>query len=271
VTRLEVPVRSPIAFSRALDSDSQVLTPPAETAGVECDGRLFVWHVVPPDDDPVFGGEAFGPTVTVVAADAEVAMAADDLQRFLSALAFWLDAPVEAVSYGASGECDPFHRAVLRTRQAAVVSVVVEPPDGIVVCADPNARLALACYREALNAGSPFYRFLAFWNCLDAAFNVDRDARARNSFIDANAPRFEQRAWDVRYPFPQDPAKDLEQESRHAIAHVLRQPGHRMLHPDSAADREQLHAESRLLQWLARGAIDYMFPAAVNVGRRSHT
>lgn len=273
MTRLEVAVRSPITFRRSLSSGwSQpidVLKAPPETVGIEFEGRLFVWHAFEPRDDPDFGYEEFGPSVTVVThEDDDERAAANDLQRFLSALAFWLDQPAEAVSFGGSGETDPYHPAIARARRTHAGLLAAKPPDAIVLRPETNLRLAVGYYREGMNAGSPFYRFLAFWNCLDAAFNVETDSTPRDDFIRREAPRLAWRWDNSRHPFPADPASDLERDSRHAVAHVLRPPGRRTIDPDLAEDRVRLDLEANLLKWLVRRAIEQEFPNPVSIARR---
>jgi Methylamine utilization protein MauJ len=64
--------------------------------------------------------------------------------------------------------------------QASVGSLHTAPAV-VAVGDDPHLRLALGLYREGLNAGSPFYRFLAFWNALDPVFPGTK--KQRNDFL----------------------------------------------------------------------------------------
>src|SRR2546425_6486243 len=113
MARVEVALRSPISFRRSLPEPHELLVVPPETVGIEFEERLFVWHAFPPSEGPYLGKEDFGPSVTVVVVNHDDAgLASDDLERFVSALAFWLHQPAEGVSYGASGETDPFHPAI---------------------------------------------------------------------------------------------------------------------------------------------------------------
>jgi hypothetical protein len=142
-------------------------------------------------------------------------------------------------------------------------------PVRIALRPDVNVQLAVGYYREGLNAGGPFYAFLALWNALDAAFSVtDRDTAERlerDEFI-RDFARSAQEAWDhCRYPFPDDLAIALEQDSRNAIAHVLRRPGRRVIDPDSARDRDRLRMESDVLKWMVHDAVERKYPGAVEV------
>jgi hypothetical protein len=157
-------------------------------------------------------------------------------------------------------------RSLARRTHAGLLAV--EPPEAIALRPEANLRLAVGYYREGLNAGSPFYRFLAFWNCLDATFSVETDSTPRDDFIRREAPRLAWRWDNARYPFPANPAADLARDSRHAVAHVLRPAGRRTIDPDLADDRARLDLEASLLKWLARSAIEQEYPHPVSVARR---
>jgi hypothetical protein len=259
MARLEVALRSPIAFRRrhgAAPPLDVLKSSPERAVGIGFEGRTFFWHYVEPRDDPELGYQDYGPSVTVeVQDDGDARVAADVLQQFLSAVAFLYDQEAEVVHYGGSGEPDPFHAPIAIARRSHLAWFVVEPPDEIKLGADPNLRLAVAHYREGLNAGSPFYRFLAFWNCLDATFGVVNNPSPRDTFL-RNVARRWTWAWPNSRPFPIDPARDLERESRHALAHVLRPSGRRTVNPDHGSDRARLDEESRWLQVIARAAIE---------------
>jgi len=263
-------IRSPIAFrGRVGLLTIENLKAPPETVGIEFEGRLFVWHAFEPRKDPVTGRmEEDGPSVSVVVKDEDDEReAADSLQHFLSALAYYYNQPAEAVSYGGDGETDPYHPAILRARRTHS-GWMMKPYEAMALRPESLLRLAIAYYREGLGAGSPFYRFLAFWNCLDAVFDVESDSSERDAFLSEAAPRFKAQ-WDERYPFPANPARTFAQDSRHAIAHVLRKPGRRTIDPDSAEDRVRLDREANLLRWLARDAIEQKYPHPVSAADHS--
>lgn len=242
------------------------LRKPPETVGIEFEERLIVWHYFQPRDDPDFGYEEFGPSATVVyAADSEEERlaAADSLQRFLSALAFHFEQPVDTVGlFSGSSTTDPYGPAIVRHRKQFMWWSLHDPPAKLEVRPERSLRVGLAYFREGVNATSPFYSFLAFWNCLDAVFDVVTDPGRRDQFIRTVTPRFEDE-WEGD-SLPADMAKHLERESRHALAHVIREPGRRRVNPDEAQDRVRLTYESRLLRRVARAAIEEEFPDAVS-------
>src|SRR5687768_6562965 len=104
--------------------------------------------------------------------------AAESLQRFLSAAAFKYDEPVEDVHYGGrptSGEADPFNLPATRAQRAYLLIKQADAPASLRVTDDPALWLALALFREGKNAGSPFYKCLAFRHALDATHDVARE------------------------------------------------------------------------------------------------
>ena len=185
--------------------------------------------------------------------------AADPLQRLLSALAFHYNTRIESRSTKTgSGETDLLHPygAVEPSDTVAVQCVIA--PVRVHVESDSQLRVALGLYREGLSAGSPFYRFLAFWNVLDAVFNGDESAR--DAFLRARATGMHQ----IPNAAGSDVAKYLRQESRHAIAHVIRdRPQDTTIDPDAPADRERLEDDAYCLHKLARIAVVERWPDGV--------
>jgi hypothetical protein len=226
-----------------------------ESVRIEFNGREFGWLV--PASHP--GEPESGPTVTtLVDRDVEDAWleASEATQRFISALAFHFDTRMETPpTSGGSGEIDLLHPwGAVDVRDTYGIELHVAPRS-VVVADDSRLRLALALYREGLNAGSPFYRFLAFWNALDAAF--DGDESARDEFLGTGS------RWHPHY-LTEGVATHLRMNSRHAIAHVIREAGRTVVDPDIPADRERLDLEGR--QWLrdlARNAIESTWPPPV--------
>ncbi len=265
MARFEAAVRSPIAFRRSTGRLSiAVIKQPPETVGIEFEGRLFVWHFFEPQEDPRFGHVEDGPSATTVLEDeSDWGGAAADLQRFLSALAFNHDQPADATTYGGTADTDPYKPAMWRARRSYESWMISEPYAKISLRPETNLRLAVAYYREGLNAVSPFYKFLAFWNSLDAVFDAESNPSARDTFLDKTAPQYAA-TWDDKYhPFPKNPAQALREDSRNAIAHVLRRKGKRTIDPDQAHDRMRLDRESRLLHSLTRAAIEKKYPYPV--------
>jgi hypothetical protein len=179
VARLEIAVRSPIRFHKWPEN----FAPPASDLGkfervteIEFDGLTFVWHM------PTKGHEGDpepGPTVTVVYEQAAESRAREALQRFLSALAFVADERIEALATNTgTGETDPLAPAMWRQPSDVLTGMMFPALRSIVVDRNERLRLVLALYREALSTGGPFYRFLAFWNVVDA---VNRGDPARST------------------------------------------------------------------------------------------
>lgn len=110
-------------------------------------------------------------TVVHDLSEADRADAASAVARLLSAFAFVYDLviDVESAYYNTgSGEVDPFHPAAHRAIDQFPSGGAIRPaPACVVVEDDPRARLALALYREGVNATSPYLGFVAFWSVLD--------------------------------------------------------------------------------------------------------
>jgi hypothetical protein len=269
MSRLEAAVRSPIAFRRELRDGRHAFQDKPETVGIEFDDRLFVWHAFPDQEpDPIFGPRELGPSVTtVLAAGEEYAVVATELERFLSALAYHYEQPAEVVAYGSSGEQDAYHPSITRAPRTHAGWMMAEPYEVIRLTREPPAVLpALAYFREGLNAGSPFYRFLAYWNCIEAVF--DGNWQRRDLFVADTVPLYRAR-WEDWFPFPDDPVRYFWDESRNAIAHAVR-GSRRSIDPDADQDRRRLDAESRFFQIIARRAIDDEFGRPVLTGDTLH-
>jgi methylamine utilization protein MauJ len=116
-----------------------------------------------------------------------------------------------------------------------------------------------------VNAISPFYRFLAYWNCLEATFDVNRlrNLNSFQTFLNQAAPQFRWR-WDSRFPFPRNPWERLWEESRSAVAHVIRDPGRRRASPNSNRDRERFE-EANWLRHIARLAVKQKYSKPVTL------
>jgi len=253
MVRLEAAIRSPIAFRREI-RDGIVAYASPETVGIVFDGRLFVWHAFPePQVDPILDALELGPTVTSVLGDDSYEDVATELERFLSALAYYYQQPAEAVSYGSHSAGDPYDPPHASARRSHSGWMLAEPYDAMSLRRDSEPLLkALAWYREGLNAGSPFHRFLAHWNCLEAAL-ADRRAR----FVNLAA---RERRWQWgSYAIPANPADHFREASRKANAHVRRRLVPPLIDPDADEDRQRLDRESRFLEVLARTAIEAEF------------
>jgi hypothetical protein len=169
----------------------------------------------------------------------------------LSALAFHFQTRLDAEPLaGGSGESDLLHPYGAQAPADTVGAYLAPAPREIVVEDDAQLRLALAVNREALNASSPFYAFLAYWNVLEVVF--DADGAKRNNFLRQEVANTYQRPTFVA---GQDIATYLRDESRHAIAHVIRtSPTDTAIDPDLPLDRGRLEKDRSLMREFAHKA-----------------
>lgn len=267
--RLTLGLRSPLAFQLPGAQTGDWLKAPPDTVGIEFEGREFVWHPPMEYENPL-GRSQYGPmVVTLTTDDADYRAAEESLQRLLSALAFAYGQPVDGGDSGAGGdgESNAFHPYGARVQRSHPYIYKTEAPAAIVVQDDRTLRLALSYYREGMNTSSPFYSCVAFRNVLDAVYEVEHEtkekavtpeAAARDAFIESEAPRFA--AWA---PTPASSWADyLRDEVRNAIAHV-RRTGRREVNPDDPRERGRLLSDSRVLQGLAKAAIEQRWPCGV--------
>jgi hypothetical protein len=122
-------------------------------------------------------------------------------------------------------------------------------------------------YREALGIGTPFYRFLPYWNVVDAVHD-GREAQV-NAFLQRNVSRLAKRR---SQPLSGNQAVPyLRKQVRDAIAHVI--PDNRArqhLDPDVLDQRDRVHEDAGLMKDLARTAIlDTWRPDPVKVEYRA--
>lgn len=235
----------------------------AESVIIEFEGRKFGWvernrfpHQAEHEPSP-------GPMVTCLVDHFDMEdreLAAESLQRLLSALAFHYNTRIESRNvYTGSGTNDLLHPYGAIEPSDTFASQCVSAPARVHVSGDARLRVALALYREALSAASPFYRLLAFWNVLDAVFKGDE--AVRDDFL-------RQRATGVN-SVPNasgDVAKYLRDDSRNAIAHVVRRDGAQTsIDADQPADRERLSQDAYSVQRLSRIAILEHWADAVGV------
>ena len=225
------------------------------------DGREFGWVMPEPPSDPDPDEPARGPTLTTLHDDNEKERwkAQEAAQRFLSALAFYYDVRMESrPTSGGSGERDLLRPFGTSEPRDTIGITIADPVKKIVVAEDAYLRLALAVYREGLNAGSPFYRFLAYWNVINTVLGGKE--KTHDKWLRREAPRF-----GYGMHVEGDVAKHLREASRHAIAHVLRKkPKDVSIDPDRPVDRARLDAEGKWMQELARRAIDQRWPRPVD-------
>jgi hypothetical protein len=257
---MEIPVRTALRFRRRVVLVLEP-APEPETVKITANGRDFGWLALGVNPD----GAKAAPTVTTMI-DEDTAEAwreaHKELQRFLSALAFHFDTHIDSGGRnGGSGEPNLLHpRGAFQRDDNASVWMEVAPVR-VNVEDDERLRVALAVYREGLNATSPFLGFLAFWNALDASFNGDE--ASRDAFLRDEANYTAQKP---QFVGSQEIANYLREDTRNAIAHVIRtKPTMTHIDPDSPLDRGRLQFDSALVRELARRAILARWPGAVTV------
>lgn len=259
--RLEIPVRSSLRFVKGPVPLLTAWQEP-ESVVIEFEDRQFGWlhrnrfpHQSENEPPP-------GPTVTCVLTedtDEEWNDAAETLQRLLSALAFHFSTRVESRrTKGGSGETKLLHPYGTVEPSDTYGGHCVSAPARVLLQHDMELRTALGLYREALSAGSPFYRFLAFWNVLDVTFRGNDGAR--DAFLRSAGPRSHSNPHTARG----DVADYLRDDSRNAVAHIVRRdPSLTSIDPDTPIDRERLELDAYWLHDLARKAVLNRWPEAV--------
>lgn len=250
MTRYEVAVNTPLC------SGSWGRSPPAVVArtAMNFDGHRFVWH-----ERQETEGQPSWPVVTIMVGDAaDYTSERLATNRLLSALSFQLDLPmtiVGSVSTGWLAELD--HPMLSQPGQGG--GVLHAPISLVAVEPDERLRLVLAHYREGRSANSPFYRFLALYNALDAAF--DADASARSEFIRERLAATA--APDDSYGDCFDWADYLRDTLRNAVAHAVRPQGKPALNPDDLANQGTLDRASGNVASLVRQRVTDRWPRGV--------
>jgi hypothetical protein len=217
-------------------------------------GREFVWH-------PSFTGaedEEYWPNVTIVVNDPndyeeEIALT----ERFLSAVAYEYRDGIEVLNSGGAGVPSRLDPPVARALRRGLGNRLNDAPAELVVQDDDRLRLVLALHREGIGSESPFYRFMAFWNALDAAF--DNNEPALDSFLDEEGLKW---ARDEEHR-TEGWAQHLRDSNRNAIAHAVRSPGKPLRDPDDPSDRARLWRDGRLLLDLLRSRVEARWPRCI--------
>jgi hypothetical protein len=241
--RYEVAVRTTVHLYA--DAAALQVPPPhdEEPFAIRFDGRDFVWHPNA-EVDPERGPDV--PTITVMtgsSSDYHVEMLA--VERFLSALSFRYRGPFTVLSSAGASWPGPFDPAVARAPGTQRFGIAYEAPEEVSVVDDERLRLVLALHREGRSSDSPFYRFLAYWNALEASF--DLDSRQLAAFIDGSPKRA--RGWFRDFETPEEGwAEHLRRSNRDAVAHAVRSsPRATVRDPDEPRDRGRLGRDSGLL------------------------
>jgi hypothetical protein len=172
-----------------------------------------------------------------------------EIMRFASALAWQQGAKIQIVNW--SGGSRPLR--IGRARNVAVSDRI--DGEGLQIPKTPEARTALAFYREGLSLDNPFYAFLSSYKAFSVAVPkseraawIARKAAMQNDLARRRREELEQDGVDV--------AGYLYEQCRHAIAHADREP---FVDPDSNDDHYRLVRDGPLMAALARVAIEERF------------
>lgn len=246
MARFEAAVETPLAFS------SDVLLVATQVpVTIEFDGLSFVWH---PNDGVDLGGDTTWPTVTITSASNDYTSEMRATNRFLSAMSHLYDVPMAVLTTGASGFKRELDSPLVRQPLGPFTRILVRAPSSVHVLPDQRLRLVLALAREARSSRSAFYRYLAYYNALDASF--DGRANALGAFADDNlegAPPGGDPTWSFY----------LTQSLRHALAHTVRDEGRLVLDPDESDDQVRLSAATDHLLVLLKRRMQERWPNGV--------
>lgn len=252
MVRFEAAIETPLAFRQGGLLSGRV----SDAISLEFDGSDYVWHAGGRD-----GGRPCWPVVTVMLFGAvDTTVVETRISRLLSALSFHYDVPMSIAVTMGSGWKHKFDRPLIG-QPGFGARQLAPPPRRVDVAADDRLRLTLALWREARSARSPAYRYLAFYNALDAAFDDDQDARSKfvaDQMRDADLPEGASSAnldW-VRY---------LREVLRNAVAHAVRPAGRPVLDPDDASDRHALTSGAAHLALLVRRRMEQRWECPVRV------
>jgi hypothetical protein len=245
--RYEQAVRTTVVFHTQRPPYT-VLYPEPETVVIGFEGRRFVWHAPEPSGGE--GGEERFPTVTTTIENANDYSAERlAMERFLSAVSWWTEQAIEwqtAAGAGVPQEMDPPVATALRR---GLGNHLFDAPGELVVEDDPALRRVLGYHREGLNTGSPFFKFLAFWNALDIA--CDNYPDCLRGWIRTNVANYEYlRNGDE--PPPNDWWDHLHNERRSAVSHATRDRPGLEIDPDDPEHQAGLECDGNFLRELAR-------------------
>lgn len=246
--RHEAAIDTPLGFSASGPGSFERLP----MLAIEFNELRFIWH-----DGREGADRQYWPIVSVEAAGGE-GQAAAKINRFLSALCFIYDVPMLVASAAGTGfkkELDP----PLIAQPGYGVRVLMPPVSAIAVAVDERLRLTLALNREGQSATSPFYRYLALYNALEAAF--DNHEQERDEFMRTNLAAVVPPSSSDRSSF--DWADYLRDSLRNAVAHAVRRTGKPVLDPDESADRSALHQAAEHIAGLIRLRVQERWPDGV--------
>lgn len=249
--RWDVAVRTSVHFSLEPPGVGSPTATAARPFAIRFEGRDFTWHPATPNPHVGFRGPVVS-VMTESSSDYLAEMLA--MERLLSGLSYVYSAALTVVNSAGASWPGPFDPPVAIARGGDSTGVWYAAPARLEVLQDDRLRLVLALYREGRSAESPFYRFLSYWNAIDAVF--DTNEKTLDSFIAATPARAA--GWFHGHDVPKVGwPKHFRESNRNAIAHAVRdKPDRPVRDPDSPTDRSRLTSDARLLEKLLRSGIE---------------
>jgi hypothetical protein len=118
--------------------------------------------------------------------------------------------------------------------------------------------LALALFKEGVNSRSVFYQFLNFWKVVETAI---KDKKNRWEWINLKVPELQLHRERIQEIVQENTniAEYLDYSCRCAIAHGFHEP---IVNPDDYDDYVRISQDVRVVQDLARAAVEEFLPAA---------
>jgi hypothetical protein len=171
------------------------------------------------------------------------------MERLLSAIAYQFGQSINAETKGGAGVIDDFHPPVATAYRRGLADHLHQAPAELVVVDDERLRRVLGYFREALGTGSPFFKFLAYWNAIDVA--CDDLNGGLKVWLLATMEKYPNLRGDTE--LPPDWWEYLWKEQRGAVAHAVRGQGFPAeIDPDDPETQERFGVDARLLQDLVR-------------------
>ncbi len=213
-----------------------ILSRERKTVTFTFEGREITWHELGPE---------FYPSVAIAIDDNEdYDDAIGVVLRFLSALAYYTQMPVDVVDLQGGAPSRRDEQRVLRPRQ---LGALLTNPTRIRLPPDDRARKAIGFWREGRSERNPFYGFLAYWKVLELV--IGDDPRKIVAWIDAHS--------GVQPGL----GEELNDRCRDAVSHGARSRRSKTVaDPDDPRDRKRMDEARYQLMSLAQRAIDGTWP-----------
>jgi len=245
--RYEVAVETGLVFERRDDASESADEPFA----IQFRGRTFYWHAYHRDPDT---GAANWPTIVTEVVGDDWQEVRTATERFLSALSFETREPMttrNVQGVGIGGGVKPKQRPTAVWPRGEIPGRLVPAIEELIVADDDRLLLVLGYWRDGASTGSPFFRYLAYFNAIDVACD-DYDGKMP-AWVEAQTTEFAERL----EPNPENLWTYLNEERRHAVAHATRSEGRpEDLDPNDAGMRMRFAMDSFVVSDLVRRRVD---------------